>query len=210
MNIAPSSQPERRRDGLSAVALVLVLGSWQAQAPRPAEKHDRAIHLGQLWTMRLDELLPADAAAYVRMASDCAHWGGEEPYDEARAREIARKSKQDCSKASQAKQRMEKKYPTGTGIRLRLDRIVKDVEAASDAFVWDDPDQTSQALNRYYESNAQAIVVAVDRLVASKDKDRLRLQQGTLDSVMANIDRLHPDTQKRIRESAAKLKEALK
>src|SRR5215470_4152602 len=44
----------------------------------------------------LDKLvatLPKDAAAVVTRHLECIHWGGEEPYDEARAREIARATK---------------------------------------------------------------------------------------------------------------------
>jgi hypothetical protein len=41
----------------------------------------------------LDKLvatLPKDAAAVVNRRLECDHWAGEEPYDKARAREIAR------------------------------------------------------------------------------------------------------------------------
>jgi hypothetical protein len=41
----------------------------------------------------LDKLvatLPKDAAAVVNRRLECIHWAGEEPYDKARAREIAR------------------------------------------------------------------------------------------------------------------------
>jgi hypothetical protein len=45
----------------------------------------------------LDKLvatLPKDAAAVVKRRLGCDHWAGEEPYDKARAREIARAIKQ--------------------------------------------------------------------------------------------------------------------
>src|SRR5215471_14536959 len=77
----------------------------QIKAQQPVKKYDRAIDLVQLEEMRLKELLPADAVEYVNAASDCAHWAGEEPYDKKRAREIASKSKQDCSKVERLKNR---------------------------------------------------------------------------------------------------------
>jgi hypothetical protein len=45
------------------------------------------------WKSRLDKLLaglPKDAAAIVTRLAMCNHFAGEEPYDKARAREIAR------------------------------------------------------------------------------------------------------------------------
>jgi len=33
--------------------------------------------------------LPADVQAFVQRVDECAHWTGEEPYDRARAKEIA-------------------------------------------------------------------------------------------------------------------------
>src|SRR5215475_13884930 len=82
----------------------------QSKAQQPAKKYDEAIDPGQLWEMRLKELLPADAVEYVEVASDCAHWSGEEPYDKDREREIARNSKQYCSKAERLKKQIEAKY----------------------------------------------------------------------------------------------------
>jgi hypothetical protein len=44
----------------------------------------------------LDKLvatLPKDAAAVVNRHLECIHWAGEEPYDKARAREMARATK---------------------------------------------------------------------------------------------------------------------
>ena len=35
-------------------------------------------------------VLPSPVRAFVTRAEECRHWAGEEPYDDARAREIAR------------------------------------------------------------------------------------------------------------------------
>jgi len=189
---------------------ILFLGSLQIQARQTVKKYDRAIDRGQLWEMRLKELLPADAVEYVNAASDCAHWSGEEPYDKDRAREIADRSKQDCSKAERLKKRIETKYPAGSNIRARLGLILKDIEEANDAFVWNDPERKSSALSEYYESNAQIIITAVDRLVLQNDKGWLQLQQADIESIMENLDRLSPDTREKIKGAAEKLKAALK
>src|SRR5215467_10168796 len=178
----------------------------QIKAQQPVKKYDQSIDLVQIEEMRLKELLPADAVEYVNAASDCAHWSGEEPYDKDRAREIADRSKQDCSKAERLKKRIETKYPAGSNIRARLGLILKDIEEANDAFVWNDPERKSSALSEYYESNAQIIITAVDRLVLQNDKGRLQLQQADIESIMENLDRLSPDTREKIKGAAEKLK----
>jgi len=160
--------------------------------------------------MRLKELLPADAVEYVNAASDCAHWSGEEPYDKKREREIANKSKQDCSKAERLKKRIETKYPAGSNTSAQLSLIMKDIEEGNDAFVWNDPEMRSGALSEYYESNAQTTIAAVDRLVLQNDKGGLQIQQENIEPIMKNLDRLSPDTQEKIKGAAEKLKATLK
>jgi hypothetical protein len=120
------------------------------------------------------------------------------------------KSKQDCSKAERLKKQIETKYPTGSNIRTQLSLIMKDVEEANDAFVWNDPERRSGALSEYYESNAQMIIAAVDRLVLQNDKGRLQIQQENIEPIMQNLDRLSPDTQEKIKRAAEKLKAVLK
>ena len=87
---------------------------------------------------------------------------------------------------------------------------MKDIEEANDAFVWNDPERKSSALSEYYESNAQIIIAAVDRLVLQNDKGRLQIQQENIEPIMKNLDRLSPDTQEKIKRAAEKLKAALK
>ncbi len=182
----------------------------QTQAQQTVKKYDHAIDRAQLGEMRLKELLPADAVEYVNAASDCAHWSGEEPYDKKREREIADKSKQDCSKAETLKKRIEAKYPAGSDTSARLSLIMKDIEEGNDDFVWNDPERGSGALSEYYESNAQTTIAAVDRLVLQNDKGRLQIQQENIEPIMKNLDRLSPDTQEKIKGAAEKLKAALK
>lgn len=182
----------------------------QIQAQQPVKKYDHAIDRVQLEEMRLKELLPADAVEYVNAASDCAHWSDEEPYDKKREREIANKSKQDCSKAERLKKQIETKYPAGSDTSAQLSLIMKDIEEGNDAFVWNDPERRSGALSEYYESNAQTIIVAVDRLVIQNDKGRLQIQQEEIEPIMKNLDRLSPDTQEKIKGAAGKLKAALR
>ena len=180
------------------------------QAQQTVKKYDHAIDRAQLGEMRLKELLPADAVEYVSAASDCAHWSGEEPYDKKREREIANKSKQDCSKAERLKKQIETKYPAGSNTSAQLSLIMKDIEEGNDDFVWNDPERRSGALSEYYESNAQTIIAAVDSLVLQNDKERLQIQQENIEPIMKNLDRLSPDTQEKINGAAEKLKAALK
>ena len=182
----------------------------QIQAQQTVKKYDHAIDRVQLEEMRLKELLPADAVEYVNAASDCAHWAGEEPYDKKREREIANKSKQDCSKAGRLKKQIETKYPAGSNISAQLNSIMKDIEEGNDTFIWNDPEKKSGALSEYYESNAQIIIDAVDRLVPLNDKERLDIQQENIEPIMKNLDRLSPDTQEKIKGAAEKLKATLK
>ncbi len=189
---------------------ILFLGSLQIQAQQTVKKYDRAIHTGQLREMRLKELLPADAVEYVNAADLCNHWGGEEPYDKARAREIAINSKRDCSKAERLKKRIETKYPEGSKVRAQVNIILKDIEEVSDAFVWNDPERKSGALREYYESNAQMIIAEVGRLGPQDDKKRFQFQQEQIKPIMENLDRLSSETREKIKEASEKLKAALK
>jgi hypothetical protein len=63
----------------------------------------------------LDKLvatLPKDAAAVVKRRLECDHWAGEEPYDNARAREIARAIRRNkCSSLATDEAATLKRYP---------------------------------------------------------------------------------------------------
>jgi hypothetical protein len=62
----------------------------------------------------LDKLvatLPKDAAAVVNRRLECDHWAGEEPYDKARAREIARATTRNkCDSLERDEAAMLKRY----------------------------------------------------------------------------------------------------
>jgi hypothetical protein len=62
----------------------------------------------------LDKLvatLPKDAAAVVTRRLECDHWAGEEPYDKARAREIARATiRNKCDSVERDEAAMLKRY----------------------------------------------------------------------------------------------------
>ena len=60
---------------------------------------------------RLVAGLPKDAAAVVTRRVICDHWAGEEPYDKARAREIARAMRQNkCDSLERDEAEVRKRY----------------------------------------------------------------------------------------------------
>jgi len=80
----------------------------------------------------LDKLvatLPKDAAAVVKRRLGCDHWAGEEPYDKARAREIARAIKQNkCDSLERDEAATLKRYANDP----RVAKAVKDAKALGD------------------------------------------------------------------------------
>lgn len=76
---------------------------------------------------RLKEGMPAPVAALIDRMVQCQHWAGEEPYDEARRREIAQAVRQlRCDSLEQDERRLLKVHASRTDVRQRI-------EAARDA-----------------------------------------------------------------------------
>jgi hypothetical protein len=190
-------------------ALVLLLISYGAAYTEEVVASPKEISQANLWGLRLRELLPKDAAEYVEAVGACAHWGGEEPYDKDRAREIARKSKADCSRADALKKAIDARYHEGSDLRTKLNLVLKDVEDARDDFVWNDPEKKSRLLNQYYEGQAVIVVDAISRSLANNKLYYLRLQQQRIEPILKNIDRLKPATRQSVRTAADRLKAAL-
>lgn len=66
--------------------------------------------------------LPQEVSAFLKRRSDCAHWGGEDPYDAARARQIAAAVKQlGCDRLDADEKRLLKRYEGAPLIRQAID-----------------------------------------------------------------------------------------
>ena len=60
---------------------------------------------------------PKDIGAYAERRAECEHWGGEEPYDKARGREIAAAVRAlRCSRLEADERVLRKKYATHLGL----------------------------------------------------------------------------------------------
>jgi hypothetical protein len=56
---------------------------------------------------------PKDVVALIERIATCNHWSSEEPYDKARAQEIAKAAKKaSCARIDSDAQRLKKKYKT--------------------------------------------------------------------------------------------------
>ncbi len=70
--------------------------------------------------------LPADASALVYRIVDCNHWGGEEPYDAARKREIeAAMTRLDCNNLSRDETALRRRYATNRALLDAIDKADK-------------------------------------------------------------------------------------
>lgn len=55
--------------------------------------------------------MPPDAASFISRAVECNHWGGEEPYDKARAKEIKQAvDRLKCERLDADEQTLRRKY----------------------------------------------------------------------------------------------------
>ncbi|WP_156414281.1 hypothetical protein [Bordetella sp. N] len=61
--------------------------------------------------------LPDDVQAFLHQQEECEHWAGEEPYDDARAKEIA-KAMADlhCDDARKQEQELRRRYPNDQAV----------------------------------------------------------------------------------------------
>ncbi len=64
---------------------------------------------------------PADVAALIDRFVDCNHWGGEEPYDKARRKEIEKAiTELRCTRLDADEAKLLKKYPGKPAVRKAL------------------------------------------------------------------------------------------
>ncbi len=195
-------------------------------AERPYKVYETPVYEYQITEPRLKEFFPQDVAEYINQNSNCNHWGGEEPYDEERAKQIEAGVERDCTGLQEKYNSLLSKYSGTPEVLSRMKAIQDD----PDKYIWDDPHHKSKVLNEYFEAEAQSIVRTVkevlpehEKIVAALNRQetselknklgpithRLKVQQEYLSNVMKNFDRLHSITQKQIKESEKKLNAAL-
>ena len=215
--------------------ILIVIGSLISSllfaADRPYKKYEHSIYDGELIELRLNEVLPSDAAKYVHDYRYCRHWQGEDAYDKERSETIKRGINESCSELDEKKKYIERKYPEGSTEARIIHSIIKEIDAGESfpSFVWNDPERESRVLNEYYEAKAQSVIrelgtqipkyeAAFKKLKDNKSTDnkeletriwRLKVQQKYLKDVIGNIDRLHPLTRGKIKTSEKQLDRAL-
>jgi len=72
--------------------------------------------------------MPKDVASFVRRTDECNHWGGESPYDKARAKEIKKAvARLRCDQLKADEETLRRKYQDNAKILQVLDKV-KDLE----------------------------------------------------------------------------------
>ena len=67
---------------------------------------------------------PSPVRAFVKRRLECNHWGGEEPYSKARARQIARAAQRaGCDNLERDEARLRKRYPANADLPGLLDAV---------------------------------------------------------------------------------------
>jgi len=170
---------------------------------------------GEMVYQRLYEYFPEGMADFLDSYRNCQHWGGEEAYNEERANDISQGVASSCIDFELEEKAIEKKYTNDP--KLREMKVTKEEidsgESMNYSFVWNDPKKESKVLNKYTEAEAQWILKTVQEQmqefdVALKNKAdsqkmadirfRLGVQKSYLNSLIPEIDRLHPITRKEI------------
>ncbi|MDQ6683601.1 MAG: hypothetical protein M3Z16_00600 [Pseudomonadota bacterium] len=75
-----------------------------------------------------DARLPADVRSFLERREACDHWGGEEPYDKARAAEIARGVARDCRGTDRQLALLKQRYAQRFDVAARLSAFEATVE----------------------------------------------------------------------------------
>lgn len=198
---------------LTGGACYIAVPPVQSSASEPRTRYDTQIYLGEIIEPRLREILPPDAAAYAENYRYCAHWSGESAYDEARAEEIASGMEESCTGLEATRDSLRLRYPPGSTINATLRRVIADMDSDAYNYVWDDPLQKSMVLNRYYEAWGQQTPRRIEELITQRRalsdttseatrkvvRFMITVETSYLTEIMANIDRLHPETAKEVR-----------
>lgn len=201
----------------------------------PYKEYKQPIFLGELFNLRLNEVLPPDAAEYVDLYRNCRHWSGEDAYNKERGAQIRKGVEGNCTGLGNRGKSIHAKYQNGTRESEVINSIIKEIEAGVSipSFVLHDPLRKSVILNEYYEAHAQYVVRSVNQqmpkyeAIAEKLRNEtVKAQEGTANDlkmakymlevqknymidVLKNIDRLHPITREQIKRLEPKLSQVL-
>lgn len=191
------------------VASCLSYGTGSYADP-PYVSYDRPLNLADFNALRLQELLPADAIAYVNAFESCQHWSGEEAYSHERGKDIQEGAERDCAASAALKKKIYRKYPRGSVVRKQLEIVISAAERNDDKFLWYDPEMKSEALRVYYESTAQELVNTTAFMLnntasVNGDKEDIRRQEKKVRFLLGQANRLHPVTKKQIEEAYKKI-----
>ena len=204
---------------------------------RPYKEYKTPITRSELFRLRLDEVLPPDAAKYIVDYRSCRHWRGEPVYSKERGEQIRRGIEESCPGLKDKRKSLHNKYIKGTREAEVINSIVREIEVGKSfpSFIREDPLRKSIVLNKYYEAHAQFVIRSVkqqlpeyqailERLRNENEtvevtdltikelkiaKFKLEVQQRYLADIMKNIDRLHPITREQIERLEPKLLQAL-
>ena len=216
-------------------SLFLILSLPAAASEAPYKEYKKPIFFANLFSLRLKEVLPADAAEYIELFRNCQHWHGEPAYNLERGEQIKQEVEKNCTDLNNRKTLLDKKYKKESKETENINAIIKEIEAGKNlpSFIFNDQQKKSSALNIYYEAQAQSILRLTPQLiekynsaikehkktinratVSSKNKIKmarymLEVQQRYLLDVISNIDRLQPTTLKQIKSIKPELSKTL-
>ncbi len=202
---------------------------------QPYKEYKQPIFLGELFNLRLKEVLPSDAGEYIDLYRNCRHWRGEDAYNKERGEQIRKGIEGNCTGLDDKNRSIHDKYQNGTRESKIINSIIKEIEAGVSlpSFISHDPLRKSAILNEYYEAHAQYVARSVNQQIPKYEaiaeklrNESVKVQEGTtkdlkmakymlgvqknyLNDIMKNIDRLHPITREQIKQLEPKLSQVL-
>jgi predicted transcriptional regulator len=201
----------------------------------PYREYPTPIYDGELFELRLKEVLPEDASTYIDDFRSCQHWSGEDAYNDERAQQISDGINSSCPGLADKKAVLFSKYPAKSQTSELIRSIIKEIESGEDfpSFVFNDPQRKSKVLDQYYEASAQSIIREIanqipsysatlasirvannkpsSELISKEEMGRymLNVQRGYLIKALNNSDRLHPITLEKLKRAQLQLSDVL-
>jgi hypothetical protein len=216
------------------ILLLISLAHSSLAEDRPYKEYKNPIFFGELFGLRLNEVLPPDAAEYVALFRTCQHWRGEPVYSEERSKEISSGIQKSCVGLEERWASIRDRYKEESRESEVIVSIVREIEAGEQlpSFVLNDPLRKSVVLNEYYEALAQFVIRSLAKQMSEyqtiveklghetagapgtsseqeKAKFKLEVQRRYVVEIMKNIDRLHPTTRERIKRLDPRLSQML-
>lgn len=114
---------------LKQFSLLIFLSLPAMADDQPYTEYKTPIYHGEVFKLRLYEVLPRDAAVYVDRARTCQHWSGEPAYDDERAAKIKRNVEASCTGLEGRKKSINEKYKSGSNESELITSIVGEIES---------------------------------------------------------------------------------